>query len=142
MNRAGGMPHQIDGMWVATLAGDVRDKIAYGRTYVLRTGGPLELRRQPVRHVDADKSVADGPHSDIVVKGQSVWKLPLTAGKAAAVDKQQDWPRRRTDVLALTETIRQAIITTVESAEQATGMTLPGPLPEGEQSEENSQEAP
>ncbi|MCW2786197.1 MAG: glycerol acyltransferase [Marmoricola sp.] len=51
---------------------------------------------------------------------------------------QQDWPRRRAEVQDLTETLRQAMISTVRDAEQATGMTLPGPLPED--SEEDSQE--
>ncbi|MBO9521165.1 MAG: 1-acyl-sn-glycerol-3-phosphate acyltransferase [Nocardioidaceae bacterium] len=43
---------------------------------------------------------------------------------------QQPWPRRPEDVRALTERLRQAILDVVADAERATGMSLPGPLPE------------
>lgn len=44
--------------------------------------------------------------------------------------EQQGWPRRSDDVRALSERIRQAVIATVSEAANATGMELPGPLPE------------
>lgn len=68
-------------------------------------------------------------------------RIVVTYGEPVTV-AQQGWPRRQGEVRALTETIRQAIITNVAAAEAATGMTLPGPLPEEEHSNENSQEAP
>lgn len=43
---------------------------------------------------------------------------------------QQTWPRRSDDVRGLTERIRAAIIATTEEARRATGIELPGPLPE------------
>ncbi|MCW2756100.1 MAG: 1-acyl-sn-glycerol-3-phosphate acyltransferase [Marmoricola sp.] len=64
-------------------------------------------------------------------------RIVMTYGEPLTI-AQQGWPRRQSDVRALTETIRQAIITNVRAAEAATGMTLPGPLPD----DENSQDAP
>jgi 1-acyl-sn-glycerol-3-phosphate acyltransferase len=39
------------------------------------------------------------------------------------------WPRRQPDTHALSERIRQVLLATLEEAERATGMTLPGPIP-------------
>ncbi|MFL6109272.1 MAG: lysophospholipid acyltransferase family protein [Marmoricola sp.] len=67
--------------------------------------------------------------------------IVLTYGEPIPVEKQ-GWPRRQVDVRALTETLRQAIISTVQEAEQATGISLPGPIPSGANNEQNSQETP
>jgi 1-acyl-sn-glycerol-3-phosphate acyltransferase len=40
------------------------------------------------------------------------------------------WPRLRPDVRSLTETIRAAIIATTRDAVEATGIELPGPIPD------------
>jgi 1-acyl-sn-glycerol-3-phosphate acyltransferase len=39
------------------------------------------------------------------------------------------WPRRQPETHALSEQIREALLRTLEEARQATGMTLPGPIP-------------
>jgi 1-acyl-sn-glycerol-3-phosphate acyltransferase len=39
------------------------------------------------------------------------------------------WPRRQPDTHALSERIREALLATLDEAQQATGMTLPGPIP-------------
>jgi 1-acyl-sn-glycerol-3-phosphate acyltransferase len=64
-------------------------------------------------------------------------RIVMTYGEPMSIE-QQGWPRRQADVRTLTETIRLAIIANVRAAEAATGITLPGPLPD----DENSQEAP
>ncbi len=46
------------------------------------------------------------------------------------VVEQQTWPRRSADVVALSERIRLALVATVDEASRATGIELPGPLPE------------
>lgn len=46
------------------------------------------------------------------------------------VVEQQAWPRRSAEVGALSERIRLALVATVAEAAQATGIELPGPLPE------------
>lgn len=46
------------------------------------------------------------------------------------VVEQQDWPRRSAEVRALSERIRLAVIATAAEAAQASGMELPGPIPE------------
>ncbi|MGO4257550.1 lysophospholipid acyltransferase family protein [Marmoricola sp. RAF53] len=56
-------------------------------------------------------------------------RLVMSYGDPIAVSRQ-DWPRRPAEVRDLTEQIRLALVATVRSAEQATGMRLPGPLPE------------
>lgn len=56
-------------------------------------------------------------------------RIVVSYGSPLAVE-QQGWPRRSDDVGALTERIRQAIIATVAEALDATGMELPGPIPE------------
>ncbi|WP_310963365.1 lysophospholipid acyltransferase family protein [Nocardioides terrisoli] len=42
------------------------------------------------------------------------------------------WPRRRGEVREITEQIRNALLDTRRCAEDATGMSLPGPAPDGE----------
>lgn len=56
-------------------------------------------------------------------------RMVVSFGSPLTVE-QQDWPRRSQDVRALTEKIRLAIIATVADALDATGMELPGPIPE------------
>jgi 1-acyl-sn-glycerol-3-phosphate acyltransferase len=56
-------------------------------------------------------------------------RMVMSHGSPISVE-QQGWPRRSADVRAVTERIRMAIIATVNDAERATGMKLPGPLPE------------
>jgi len=43
---------------------------------------------------------------------------------------EQRWPRRRHEVDALSETIQQAMLANCRDAERATGMRLPGPIPD------------
>ncbi|MET3963772.1 1-acyl-sn-glycerol-3-phosphate acyltransferase [Marmoricola sp. OAE513] len=62
-------------------------------------------------------------------------RFALSYGPALTVDAQP-WPRRTADIQALTERIRLAIIATADEASQATGMTLPGPLPEADKDEQ------
>lgn len=71
----------------------------------------------------------------------SATRIVITYGDPIEVARR-DWPRRQEDVRAMTETIRQAIIANVRAAESATGMTLPGPLPDDETTTKNSKEAP
>lgn len=56
-------------------------------------------------------------------------RIVVSYGSPLAVE-QQEWPRRSDEVGALTERIRQSIITTVAEALSVTGMELPGPIPE------------
>lgn len=56
-------------------------------------------------------------------------RMVVSYGSPLAVE-QQDWPRRSADVQALTERIRVAIMATVAEALDATGMELPGQIPE------------
>lgn len=56
-------------------------------------------------------------------------RLVLTYGAPIAVARQE-WPRRTADVRGLTEQIRQAIIANTQAASRATGIDLPGPIPD------------
>ncbi|HET6151511.1 MAG TPA: lysophospholipid acyltransferase family protein [Marmoricola sp.] len=56
-------------------------------------------------------------------------RIVLSHGSPFAVE-QQSWPRRSAEVRAVTERIRQAVIATSDEAARATGMELPGPIPE------------
>lgn len=56
-------------------------------------------------------------------------RFVVSYGSPIAVE-QRPWPRRSDEVRALTERIRVAIVETAQDASRATGMTLPGPLPE------------
>ena len=42
---------------------------------------------------------------------------------------RQPWPRRQAETYALSQQFREALLATLREAEQATGMTLPGPIP-------------
>lgn len=68
------------------------------------------------------------PGSDATFPPAGV-RIVVSHGSPLDVE-QQGWPRRSEDVRALTERIRLAIIATVHDAVRATGMNLPGPLPE------------
>jgi 1-acyl-sn-glycerol-3-phosphate acyltransferase len=57
-------------------------------------------------------------------------RLAMTFGPALRFDPQP-WPRRKADVREVTGQIRNAMLATLRSAEDATGMTLPGPAPDG-----------
>jgi 1-acyl-sn-glycerol-3-phosphate acyltransferase len=52
----------------------------------------------------------------------------MTFGTPIPVDRFA-WPRRQPDTHALSTRIREALLTTLAEAQQATGMTLPGPIP-------------
>ena len=52
----------------------------------------------------------------------------LSFGEPMAVEHHA-WPRRQPDTHALSEQIRDALLRTLDDARQATGMTLPGPIP-------------
>jgi 1-acyl-sn-glycerol-3-phosphate acyltransferase len=54
--------------------------------------------------------------------------LVLSFGEPFAVD-HQPWPRRQPETHALSARIRDALLATLEEAQRATGMTLPGPIP-------------
>ncbi|RNL79288.1 lysophospholipid acyltransferase family protein [Nocardioides marmorisolisilvae] len=56
-------------------------------------------------------------------------RIVVSHGSPLTVE-QQDWPRRSHEVAALTERIRLAIIATVQEAVRASGVELPGDLPE------------
>lgn len=56
-------------------------------------------------------------------------RLVVSYGSPLPVE-QQPWPRRSEEVSALTVRIKSAIIDTVTEALNATGMELPGPIPE------------
>lgn len=58
-------------------------------------------------------------------------RLSMTWGEPLAFNGH-GWPRRRAEVTEGTALIRNALLDTLRSAEQATGMTLPGPLPADE----------
>lgn len=56
-------------------------------------------------------------------------RLVMSYGDPVRVARQ-GWPRHPADVQDVTEQIRQAMVATVRAAEQATGMRLPGPIPD------------
>lgn len=56
-------------------------------------------------------------------------RFAVSFGAPIAVE-QRSWPRRSQDVAELTEQVRTAIVETASEASRATGMNLPGPLPE------------
>ncbi len=56
-------------------------------------------------------------------------RFVLSYGSPITVE-EQGWPRRSADVRTLTEQIRLAIIATTDEARRATGMELPGPIPD------------
>ncbi|RNL63683.1 1-acyl-sn-glycerol-3-phosphate acyltransferase [Nocardioides marmoriginsengisoli] len=117
---------------------------------VLRDGGVAGLFPESTRGAGEMVSAAGGAAYLALVAGAPVvpmaflgTRLPGTdatfppAGSRLVVSygepipvAQQDWPRLRADVRALTETIRQAIIATTREAVQATGIDLPGPIPD------------
>ncbi|MFL6062902.1 MAG: lysophospholipid acyltransferase family protein [Marmoricola sp.] len=62
-------------------------------------------------------------------------RIVISYGEPLAVE-QRAWPRRSADIAAVTEQIRQAIITTTREAVLATGIELPGPLPGNDEDEQ------
>lgn len=54
--------------------------------------------------------------------------MVMTFGDPIAVDRSP-WPRRQPDTHLLSDRIRDALLATLAEAKQATGMTLPGPIP-------------
>ena len=60
-------------------------------------------------------------------------RIVLTYGEPVRFDPQP-WPRRTGEVREATSRIRNAMLATTRSAVAATGLELPGPLPEGETS--------
>lgn len=55
-------------------------------------------------------------------------RLVMSFGPPLPVDRQP-WPRRQPDTHALSQRIREVLLATLDEAQQATGMTLPGPIP-------------
>ena len=66
-------------------------------------------------------------------------RLVVSYGEPIAVE-QHEWPRLRGSVRSLTEAIRQAIIATTREAVQATGIELPGPIPDPERRTEHDKD--
>ncbi|WP_183408349.1 lysophospholipid acyltransferase family protein [Nocardioides pocheonensis] len=52
----------------------------------------------------------------------------MTFGEPLRVEHHR-WPRRQPETHALSGRIREALLATLDEAQQATGMTLPGPIP-------------
>lgn len=115
--RAGG----VVGMFPETTrgAGDMA-RVASGAAYLaLVTGAPLvPTAFLGTRLAGSAKTFAPAGSRLVMAYGE-----PL---EVAA----QPWPRRPEQVRDLTERIRGAVVELVGETERATGMTLPGPLPE------------
>jgi 1-acyl-sn-glycerol-3-phosphate acyltransferase len=69
------------------------------------------------------------------MRGGSTNSLPpprspvvMTFGPPLAVERHP-WPRRQPETHALSARIREALLATLAEAQDATGMTLPGPIP-------------
>ena len=58
-------------------------------------------------------------------------RMAMTFGPPLEV-AARPWPRRSAEVAELTEQIRNAMLDTLRSAEDVTGLSLPGPAPDGE----------
>lgn len=58
-------------------------------------------------------------------------RMAMTFGPTLQVPARP-WPRRSADVAELTDRIRNAMLETLRSAQDATGLSLPGPAPDGE----------
>lgn len=58
-------------------------------------------------------------------------RIVLTFGEPVPV-AHREWPRRTREVRETTSVIRNAMLATMRSALDATGMRLPGPVPEGD----------
>lgn len=56
-------------------------------------------------------------------------RMVVSYGAPIAV-AEQAWPRRRAEVQELSRTIQQAMLANMREAEAATGMKLPGPIPD------------
>ena len=54
--------------------------------------------------------------------------MVMSFGRALDV-AHRPWPRCQPDTHALSQEIREALLTTLDEAQRATGMTLPGPIP-------------
>jgi 1-acyl-sn-glycerol-3-phosphate acyltransferase len=54
--------------------------------------------------------------------------MVMTFGRPFAVERHP-WPRRQRDTHALSDRIRAVLRQTLDEAQRATGMTLPGPIP-------------
>ncbi|HET7684492.1 MAG TPA: lysophospholipid acyltransferase family protein [Marmoricola sp.] len=67
-----------------------------------------------------------GPNSSLPPVGS---RLVLTYGPARSFPRD-DWPRRTSVVSAVAEQHRQMLLETLHEAQAATGMVLPGPIPD------------
>jgi 1-acyl-sn-glycerol-3-phosphate acyltransferase len=57
-------------------------------------------------------------------------RSPFVLSFGAPVEVERTpWPRRQPDTHALSAQIRETLLTTLDEAQRATGMTLPGPIP-------------
>lgn len=56
-------------------------------------------------------------------------RMVVSYGAPLAV-AEQSWPRRRHEVRTLSDQIQQAMLATCREAERATGLELPGPIPD------------
>ena len=74
-----------------------------------------------------------GGSSDSVPPAGS--RLVVSYGSPILV-AEQGWPRQRSDVRELSATIQQAMLANCREAERATGMRLPGPIPDRSTSKE------
>lgn len=62
-------------------------------------------------------------------------RMVVTYGSPIEVP-EQPWPRRQHEVRTLSSTIQQAMLATCREAERATGLNLPGPIPDRSTSKE------
>jgi 1-acyl-sn-glycerol-3-phosphate acyltransferase len=72
--------------------------------------------------------LAGAPIGTIPPRGS---RVVMTYGEPLAFEGHS-WPRRRTELRAATDRIREAMLDTLAEARAATGMDLPGPAPDGE----------
>src|SRR3984957_14778076 len=89
VHAAGRVAGHHDAVRVAAVVGDVVADPLDGCRDVLRAGRPGVLGGEPVRHRDADPTVADRPRPDVVVH-RGAGDVLVAAGEAAAVDEQDD----------------------------------------------------
>lgn len=100
-------------------AGDMQ-RAAPGAAYLaMATGAPVV----PMAYLGTR---LPGSSADFPPKGT---RFVMSYGSPITVE-QRAWPRRSHEVAALTERIRLAVAETVAEAARATGIELPGPIPD------------
>jgi 1-acyl-sn-glycerol-3-phosphate acyltransferase len=100
-------------------AGDV-ERVKPGAAYLAMAGGAtvVPLVFLGTRLPGGSNNSLPPPRSPIV----------MSFGPALEV-AHRPWPRRQPDTHALSQRIREALLATLAEAQEATGMTLPGPIP-------------